>query len=114
MPDVERLGFSDLELLDDVMRYGNLSKIAKSRGCSEPYLCDRFHKILDCLDERIAQLETAQANDQAQQRIEELERQLAEARSTIRRLTVASARDKSMAVEAYLRESNKIRNRSLG
>ena len=107
VPDDDQLTFSDVELLDDVMRFGNLSTVAKKIVCSQSHISVRIRIILDQLEERVSQLENAHANAQAQECIDELEQQLQEARETIRRQTISSARDKSLAVEAYLRERNK-------
>ena len=111
VPDNEQLTFSDVELLDDVMRFGNLSKIAKKKGVSESTLSVRVRKIIDQLENRVSVLENAKPAAQAQKRIEELEKQLQEtqkqlmdAQKNIRRQTIFAAREKSMAIEAHLRE----------
>lgn len=118
VPDDDQLTFSDVELLDDVMRFGNLSTVAKKKGCSQALIGVRLHKILDQLEERVSQLENAKANAKAQERIAELEKQLERSRqhyadlearldavsSYARRQAVTSARNKSMEVEAHLRE----------
>ena len=104
VPDTDQLVCSDIELLDDVMRFGNLSKVAKMMGCSQSYVSVRLRKILDQLEERVSQMESAKVNAQAQERITDLEQKLQDVHTAIRRQTVASARNKSMEVEAYLRE----------
>ena len=104
VPDTDQLVCSDIELLDDVMRFGNLTKVAQMKGCSQSYVSVRLRKILDQLEERVSQMESAKVNAQAQERITDLEQKLQDVHTAIRRQTVASARNKSMEVEAYLRE----------
>ena len=104
VPDEDQLTYSDVELLDDVMRFGNLWKVAQKKGCSASHVSVRLRQLLDQLEERVSHWETAKANAQAQERIADLEQQLQEARTTIRRQTLSFAREKSLAVEAHLRE----------
>lgn len=100
------------------MRFGNLSKIAKKKGVSESTLSVRVRKIIDQLENRVSFLENALPAAQAQKRIEELEiqlkgtqKQLMEAQKIIRRQTIFAAREKSMAIEAHLREHNNSKKR---
>ena len=75
MPDSFINTWRDIELLDDVMRYGSLTVIAQKRGCTSSALSYRLDRVLNRLEERVAQCEAYVSDAQA---YADLERQLAE------------------------------------
>ena len=75
MPDSFINTWRDIELLDDVMRYGSLTVIAQKKGCSVSSLSYRLGRVLNRLEERVAQCEAYVSDAQA---YADLERQLAE------------------------------------
>ena len=76
VPSQDDISIYDRELFDDVMRYGSLTVIAQKRGCTSSALSYRLDRVLNRLEERVAQCEAYVSDAQA---YADLERQLAEA-----------------------------------
>lgn len=91
---------SDVELLEAVIRYGSLKRVAELMHVSPSNVSVRLSRIIPLLDARVTQWEDAQAYIDQSDRIAELESQLAKARQQI----IKASREKPIAVEAQLRE----------
>ena len=75
------ISFSDRELLDDVMRYGSLKEIARLRHCCAATISKRMKHALERQEDGL--LFHEMLIRVKQERIDNLQRQLEEARATI-------------------------------
>ena len=82
-PDPEQLSKSDAALLEDVLRYGRLQKVAEKRGRSNAYVSNHVSRALALLEKRVLQWEVAQVRAIEEKKSEELERELNATRQRI-------------------------------
>ena len=124
-PDPEQLSKSDAALLEDVLRYGRLQKVAEKRGRSNAYVSNHVSRALALLEKRVLQWEVAQVRAIEEKKSEELERELNATRQRIAEIeqrlervrnnsvdfnrfyALTTARLKTMEAETFLREHSK-------
>ena len=61
VPDQEQVYFSDIEMLDTLMRCGTIKRTAKKCKLSASYVSTRIAAILKQLDQRVSEWETMRA-----------------------------------------------------
>lgn len=117
VPDPEQVTFSDRELLDDLLRYGSLNRIAKLRHVSVSTLSCRLQDVISCLDKSVERWEQIAQSDQTA-RISQLEQELSTANSANallqEKVSKLAAYNRKQAVaqarEAYLSKQQRIKN----
>lgn len=97
VPNPGDISFDDIELLDDVMRYGSLAPVAQKRKISGQAVSLRLKSAIGRLEARVDQLERIADSEQqlavANQRIAQLEQQLAVTKAQLlQELATANAR----------------------
>ena len=97
VPHPDDISFDDIELLDDVMRYGSLAPLAQKRKITGQAVSLRLKNAIGRLEERVAQLERIADSEQqlaeANQRIAQLEQELAVTKAQLQQeLSTANAR----------------------
>ena len=97
VPNPDDISFDDIELLDDVMRYGSLAPVAQKRKISGQAVSLRLKNAIGRLEERVAQLERIADSEQqlaeAKERIAQLEQELADTKTRLQQeLATANAR----------------------
>lgn len=80
VPDQDQVFFSDIEMLDTLMRLGSVSKTAKLCGLSVPYVITRANLIIELLEQRVSFWENAQSLTLEKDQIYDLEARLVKAR----------------------------------
>lgn len=124
VPDQDQIFFSDIEILDTLMRCGSVTKTAKMCGLSIPYVSTRVSQILEQLEQSVSfwehvqslTLEDRQISDlearqkKARQRKAELEAQLNEETADVRDMTLTYAQKRVKDNQVYLRERKNPRN----
>jgi len=80
VPDQDQVLFSDIEMLDTLMRLGSVSKTAKLCGLSVPYVITRANLIIELLEQRVSFWENAQSLSLEKDQIYDLEVRLVKAR----------------------------------
>lgn len=83
-PNPEDISFDDIELLDDVMRYGTLGPVAQKRKITQSSVGLRLKNATWRLEERIARLEGLADSErrlaEAHERIAQLEQELSDSK----------------------------------
>ena len=97
VPNPGDISFDDIELLDDVMRYGSLAPVAQKRKISGQAVSLRLKNAIGRLEARVDQLERIADSEQqlaeANQRIAQLEQELADTKAQLQQeLATANAR----------------------
>ena len=97
VPNPGDISFDDIELLDDVMRYGSLAPLAQKRKITGQAVSLRLKNAIGRLEERVAHLERIAQSEQqlaeANQRIAQLEQELADTKTRLQQeLATANAR----------------------
>ena len=97
VPNPGDISFDDIELLDDVMRYGSLAPVAQKRKISGQAVSLRLKNAIGRLEARVDQLERIADSEQqlaeAKERIAQLEQELADTKTRLQQeLATANAR----------------------
>ena len=97
VPHPGDISFDDIELLDDVMRYGSLAPVAQKRKISGQAVSLRLKNAIGRLEARVDQLERIADSEQqlaeAKERIAQLEQELAVTKAQFQQeLATANAR----------------------
>lgn len=73
VPDQEQVYFSDIEMLDTLMRYGSITRTAKKCKLSASYVGNHVNAIFKQLDQRVSEWETMRAIYEGEKQIAEME-----------------------------------------
>ena len=106
VPDLEQVTFSDRELLDDLLLFGSLKKIASVHSVSQATLAHRLDAIFERIDHTVDRWEQIAQSDQTA-RISQLEQELSAANAQLQeKVSKLAAHNRKQAVE-QARESQR-------